>query len=224
MAKHGLGRGAGRHPVSTVTAAHIATAAMASHMERMGAAAGLPSRGETSRRMGRLSAHVCRLIDRRMSHGMPGLVVPGILLLAASLVLVAAVVIRARLVPVGFSSLLLATALLLPLLRPHSDVQPTICPHPVTSTRSPTAWPRHDALDATRSSVANGSWDRWPVSVATGTAPAEWTARPSVPRRAVSGQGRRRASRAPRTSRRPCGSAAGASPGCCARGSSRCSR
>ena len=66
--------------------------------------------------MGRLSAHVCRLIDRRMSHGMPGLVVPGILLLAASLVLVAAVDIRARLVPVGFSSLLLATALLLPLL------------------------------------------------------------------------------------------------------------
>ena len=47
--------------------------------------------------------------------GMPGLVVPGILLLAASLVLVAAVVIRARLVPVGLSSPLLATALLLPL-------------------------------------------------------------------------------------------------------------
>lgn len=47
--------------------------------------------------------------------GMPGLVVPGILLLAASLVLVAAVVIRARLVPVGFSSLLLVTALLLPI-------------------------------------------------------------------------------------------------------------
>ena len=40
----------------------------------------------------------------------------GILLLAASLVLVPAVVIRACLVPVGFSSLLLATALLLPLL------------------------------------------------------------------------------------------------------------
>ena len=47
--------------------------------------------------------------------GMPGVVLPGILLLAASLVLVAAVVIRARLVPVGLSSLLLATALLLPI-------------------------------------------------------------------------------------------------------------
>jgi hypothetical protein len=46
--------------------------------------------------------------------GMPGLVVPGILLLAAGLVLVAAVVIRARLVPVALSSMLLATALLLP--------------------------------------------------------------------------------------------------------------
>lgn len=46
--------------------------------------------------------------------GMPGLVVPGILLLATGLVLVAAVVIRARLVPVALSSMLLATALLLP--------------------------------------------------------------------------------------------------------------
>ena len=40
-----MGRGAGRPPVSTLTAAHIATAAMASHMERMGAAAGLAARG-----------------------------------------------------------------------------------------------------------------------------------------------------------------------------------
>ena len=75
MTKHGLGRGAG-HPVSTVTAAHIADGR---HGVSRGAdgccrRASISWRNEST--MGRLSAQVCRLIDRRMSHGMPGLVVP----------------------------------------------------------------------------------------------------------------------------------------------------
>ena len=47
--------------------------------------------------------------------GMPALVVPGVVLLAAGLVLVTWVVFRARVLPNGLSGLLLATALLLPL-------------------------------------------------------------------------------------------------------------
>jgi len=46
--------------------------------------------------------------------GMPALVVPGVVLLAAGLVLVAWVVLRARVLPPGLSALLLASALLLP--------------------------------------------------------------------------------------------------------------
>ena len=46
--------------------------------------------------------------------GMPGLVVPGVLLLTVGLLLVAAAVVRAGVVPVWVSSLLVATALLLP--------------------------------------------------------------------------------------------------------------
>jgi hypothetical protein len=46
--------------------------------------------------------------------GMPGLVLPGIILLAVGLVLVAVVVLRARVVPVWVAALLLATAVLVP--------------------------------------------------------------------------------------------------------------
>ena len=47
-------------------------------------------------------------------NGMPGLVVPGILLLAVGLVLVATVIIRRRVVPIWTAALLLGSALLLP--------------------------------------------------------------------------------------------------------------
>jgi len=52
-------------------------------------------------------------IDNNWS-GMPGLVVPGVLLLAVGLVLVAWVVLRARVLPTWTALLLLATALLVP--------------------------------------------------------------------------------------------------------------
>jgi hypothetical protein len=47
-------------------------------------------------------------------NGMPGLVIPGVLLLAVGLALVAAVVLRARVVPTWVAALLLGTAVLLP--------------------------------------------------------------------------------------------------------------
>ncbi|HEX5088681.1 MAG TPA: hypothetical protein VFV89_12795 [Nocardioides sp.] len=47
-------------------------------------------------------------------NGMPGLVIPGIFLLAVGLVLVAWVVLRARVVPTSLAALLVVTALLLP--------------------------------------------------------------------------------------------------------------
>jgi len=59
------------------------------------------------------SAAVVSAVDNDWN-GMPGLVVPGVLLLAAGLVLLAVAVIRARVVPVWCSALLLASALVLP--------------------------------------------------------------------------------------------------------------
>jgi len=59
------------------------------------------------------AASVVSAIDNNWS-GMPGLVVPGVLLLAVGLVLVAWVVLRARVLPTWTALLLLATALLVP--------------------------------------------------------------------------------------------------------------
>jgi hypothetical protein len=47
-------------------------------------------------------------------NGMPGLVVPGVLLLAIGLIFIAVLVLRGRIVPTWLSALMLATAVLLP--------------------------------------------------------------------------------------------------------------
>ena len=58
------------------------------------------------------AAGVVSIVDNNWN-GMPGLVIPGVLLLVLGLVLVAAVVLRAHVVPVWVAALLLGTALLL---------------------------------------------------------------------------------------------------------------
>ena len=58
-------------------------------------------------------AEVMSVVDGNWG-GMPGLVVPGVLALVVGLVLVAAVVLRSRVLPPALSALVLATALLLP--------------------------------------------------------------------------------------------------------------
>jgi hypothetical protein len=59
------------------------------------------------------SAVVSTFVDNDWD-GMPGLVIPGILLLAAGLVLVAALIIRRRVVPFWSAAVLIATAVVLP--------------------------------------------------------------------------------------------------------------